>query len=332
MKKYSGNFLKDAIDRLIKEGYIVFAPVKVDGYHVFKQVESSEEADFSYINTRNSAKIVVFPENEVLIKYKEWIEEVPVNDKNMAIVGIRACDAKAIRLLDRIFLEDVTDTYYQARREKTLLIGYACKEAGDYCFCLSLGIKPYESKDVDIFVSDLEDKQILDIITKEGEEFAEKFELDKLSEDELKAKKELEERVVKSFTKSVNIDNIVDRMKNSFDSEYWKEVASNCVSCGVCTYLCPTCYCFDIYDDGEHEGARIRAWDSCQFPLHTLESSSHNPRREKWQRLRNRFYDKFYQMVVRKGEIYCVGCGRCIEFCPVGIDIAEVISNAGVNK
>ncbi len=332
MKKYSGNFLKDAIDKLIEEGYVVYAPVKVDDYHVFKQVKSSDEADFDYINTRKSAKELTFPENEIMIKYKEWIEEIPLNDKKLAVVGIRACDARAMKLMDKIFLEDIIDPYYQARRENLLLIGYACEKAGEYCFCSSFGIKPYESKDVDIFVSEIDGRQLLDIISKEGEEFSEKFELEDASDEDLNAKKKFEEEVMKSFTKSVNLEDILNRMRKSFDSEYWREVALNCISCGACTYLCPTCYCFDIYDEGESEGVRIRAWDSCQFPLHTLESSSHNPRKERWQRLRNRFYDKFYQMPIRKGEIFCVGCGRCIEFCPVGIDIAEVISNAGVEE
>jgi predicted aldo/keto reductase-like oxidoreductase len=80
-----------------------------------------------------------------------------------------------------------------------------------------------------------------------------------------------------------------------------------------------------MLDEGEKKGIRYRAWDSCQFPLYTLESSSHNPRREKWQRLRNRFYDKFLYMVESKGNVFCVGCGRCISECPAGVDIVEVL-------
>lgn len=318
---YEGDFLKNVIDKLIEEGFTVYAPVKVGDYHVFKRVSKSEEADFNYINTKLSPKEIILPENEILIKYGEWIEEVPISNEKTAVVGIRACDARALKLMDRVFLEDVVDPYYKARRDNLLLIGYACDKAGDYCFCQSFGINPRGSCDVDIFVTKLDGKSFVDLVSEKGKEIAQKFELKEPVDEDVKAKeKDLD------FVKSVNTEKLINRMKEAFESEYWKEVARNCISCGTCTYLCPTCYCFDIYDEGEHKGVRLRAWDSCQFPLHTLESSSHNPRPEKWQRLRNRFYDKFYAMVIRKGEIYCVGCGRCIESCPVGIDIAEVIT------
>ena len=327
MKVYSGNFLKDVITRLLEEGYRVYAPVKEGNYHVFRVVKSADETDFDYINTKKSPKEVTFPENEVLIKYGEWVEELPEQPDRLAIVGIRPCDVKGIRLMDRVFLEDITDPYYEAKRKNLLIIGYACNQAGDYCFCSSVGIKPYSSEGVDILVTNLNGRQIVEVVSDAGKELAANFELTDASAEDIEAKKELEKKVMESFTRKVDTENLEERMKRAFDSDYWKEVATNCISCGTCTYLCPTCFCFDIFDDGELKGVRIRAWDSCQFPLHTLESSSHNPRPEKWQRLRNRFYDKFYYMLVRKGELYCVGCGRSSAACPVGIDIAEVIDN-----
>ncbi|MET1124177.1 MAG: 4Fe-4S dicluster domain-containing protein [Archaeoglobaceae archaeon] len=314
--RYDGDIFKDLISKLVSEGYKVYAPVKVGEAHYFRVVSTADEADFEYINTKNSPKEAVFPENEILIRYSDWIDEVPLNEENLAVVGIRPCDARAIRLLDRVFLEDVVDPYYKARRDRLLLVGYACDTAGDYCFCKSLGVNPRDSEDVDIFVAKDGDGYFVKAVSEKGAEILKGFELKEGEIPEL----ELE------FSKSVDVENLPERMRKAFDSDYWKEVAENCVSCGTCTFLCPTCYCFDIHDEGEKRGVRLRAWDSCQFPLHTLESSSHNPRSEKWQRLRNRFYDKYYAMLVRKGEIYCVGCGRCIEWCPVGIDIADVIS------
>ncbi len=329
VKVSSENFLRKVIDKLIEDGYIVYAPVKVGNYHLFKEVKSGNEADFEYINTRKSPKEVLFPENEVLIKYGEWIEEVPSYSGKRAIVGIRSCDARAIKLLDEIFLSDFVDPYYEDRRRELLLVGYSCNKVGEYCFCESVGINATGGDDVDVLVTDIGDKQIVEVISEKGEEIVSKLSgiLSDAGEDEIRAKDELERSVKESFIRKIgNIDEIRKVMREIFDGDYWKEVAMNCVGCGACTYLCPTCFCFDIVDEGEIRGCRWRIWDSCQFPLYTLETSSHNPRSEKWQRLRNRFYDKFYYTVERKGDVYCVGCGRCIENCPVGVDITEVIN------
>uniref|UniRef100_A0A7J2THE9 (4Fe-4S)-binding protein n=1 Tax=Archaeoglobus fulgidus TaxID=2234 RepID=A0A7J2THE9_ARCFL len=317
---YEGDFLRDAISKLIAEGYVVFAPVKFKDFHIFREIKSAEEADFDYLLPRNSAKIAVFPENEVLMRYSSWIEEIPIEEKKIAIVGIRACDAKAIKLLDRHFLEGFVDPYYRSRREKLLTIAIACEEAGVNCFCQSFGINP-RKPEADVVVLKIGEKLFLKGNSDAGSSFLSKFNLKEESDEESKIRQKFEEE--KLEMRKIEVD--VEKLKKSFDSSYWKEVAINCKSCGICTYLCPTCFCFDIYDEGESRGVRIRAWDSCQFPLHTLESSSHNPRAEKWQRLRNRFYDKFYYNL-RKGDFYCVGCGRCIDFCPAGIDIVDVIS------
>lgn len=317
---YEGYFLKDAISKLLSDGYKVFAPVKIGDFHVFREISSADEADFDCVLPRNSAKIAVFPQNEVLISYGDWIEEIPMEEKKIAIAGIRACDAKAIKLLDKHFLEGFVDPYYKARREKLLTIAISCREASINCFCQSFGINP-RKPEADVVVSEIDEKTFVSAKTEAGKDFLKNFELREESESEASALEKFESE--KLEMRKIEVD--VEKLKKCFESSYWKEVAMNCKSCGLCTYLCPTCFCFDIYDEGEKRGVRIRAWDSCQFPLHTLESSSHNPRAEKWQRLRNRFYDKFYY-TLRKGDYYCVGCGRCIDFCPAGIDLINVIS------
>ncbi|RLE46762.1 MAG: 4Fe-4S ferredoxin [Candidatus Methanomethylicota archaeon] len=327
MKVYSGNFLRDIVSKLIEDGYKVYGAVKTKDYYVFDEIKSGEEISLEYCNTRKSPKEIVFPENEVLIKYSKWIEEIPIDDSKRAIVGIRPCDAKALTLLDKVFLnDDFKDPYYEARRKNLLLIGYACNEPGEYCFCESLGLSPFGSEGLDILVSDLGDRQVLEAFTEEGHKVLEMLDVKDASEEDIKARDELRDKAVKMFRRKLEVENLREILEKNFESDYWEKIALTCVSCGVCTYLCPTCFCFDILDEGEEEGVRYRAWDSCQFPLYTLESSSHNPRREKWQRLRNRFYDKFYYMVEKTGEIFCVGCGRCIEACPMGIDITEVLN------
>lgn len=317
---YEGDFLRDAISKLLANGYRVFAPVKVEDFHIFREIRAESEADFSYVLPRNSAKIVLFPQNEILIRYGNFIEDIPMEKKKIAVLGIRACDAKAIKLLDKHFLEGIVDPYYKARREKLLTIAIACNDASINCFCQSFGINP-RKPEADVVVSKIGEKTFVSANSELGKEFLGNFSFRKESEEEFELLRKFEDE--KLEMREINVD--IEKLRKCFDSPYWKEVAINCKSCGVCTYLCPTCFCFDIYDEGEKRGVRIRAWDSCQFPLHTLESSSHNPRAEKWQRLRNRFYDKFYY-TLRKGDYYCVGCGRCIDFCPAGIDIINAIS------
>jgi ferredoxin len=115
-------------------------------------------------------------------------------------------------------------------------------------------------------------------------------------------------------------------MDPAFDDGRWEELTVRCLGCGSCTYLCPTCHCFDIADEARlYKGRRIRTWDSCQFPLFTKHASGHNPRRNKKERLRQRFMHKFSYAVENTGTALCVGCGRCIAGCPVNLDIRDVI-------
>mgnify|MGYP002350015815 FL=1 len=118
-----------------------------------------------------------------------------------------------------------------------------------------------------------------------------------------------------------------DKLDKLFDDDCWDEIAESCLGCGICTYLCPTCHCFDIEDDGtEQQGVRYRTWDTCQFPHFTLETSGHNPRPSRTERVRQRVMHKFKYFVDRLDVTACVGCGRCVRYCPVNIDIREIIN------
>jgi formate hydrogenlyase subunit 6/NADH:ubiquinone oxidoreductase subunit I len=115
-------------------------------------------------------------------------------------------------------------------------------------------------------------------------------------------------------------------MDKGFEDPIWNRLTESCIGCGACTYLCPTCHCFDIADEQHHyQGRRIRTWDSCQYPQFTRHASGHNPRPARKHRLRQRFMHKFSYTVEKSGDIYCVGCGRCVVHCPVNLDIREVI-------
>ena len=131
----------------------------------------------------------------------------------------------------------------------------------------------------------------------------------------------------------MNIDGLVNKLDKIFDDPFWKTIAMKCLRCGICAYLCPTCHCFDIQDETTlSNGARLRVWDSCMYPEYTLHASGHNPRPARENRMRNRVYHKYNYYPKNLDVIACVGCGRCIDGCPVNIDIIDVVNRAGEVK
>jgi ferredoxin len=142
------------------------------------------------------------------------------------------------------------------------------------------------------------------------------------------AAKEQRAATAQSKVPRLNVDDPRKRLEGRFDAPFWDSVALRCLGCGTCTYLCPTCHCFDITDETEGEtGRRIRTWDSCQYPLFTLHASGHNPRPARKQRMRQRILHKFSYSVDNFGETFCVGCGRCVRHCPVNLDLRETLES-----
>jgi sulfhydrogenase subunit beta (sulfur reductase) len=141
-------------------------------------------------------------------------------------------------------------------------------------------------------------------------------------------KKEIDGRSageIKSAPPAKAIKPILDRI---FEHPFWDTIHARCLKCGTCTYLCPTCHCFDISDETKgSDGVRIRSWDSCQYPLFTKMASGHNPRTSQKERWRQRVMHKFRYYVDNFGAVSCVGCGRCVMLCPVNIDIRKIITD-----
>jgi ferredoxin len=175
---------------------------------------------------------------------------------------------------------------------------------------------------------DIGKKYVLSSLTDKGDSVLEILgELLDASDQDLEKVKELEE-TKDSIKKVPNLDRISQDLDGMYDNEIWATISEVCLGCGTCSFLCPTCHCFDVLDEriDEHHGARIRIWDTCQFPLFTKHGSGHNPRGTKPSRFRQRVFHKFNYYPENYDVLGCVGCGRCINHCPMHSDIREELT------
>jgi ferredoxin len=294
------------------------------------------------LQTTLPAKKILFPQNEIFLEFdasvegeKETLEvrEVLPAAEPTVILGVRPCEAKAASLLDGVFGAEPKDTYYWKRRDQTTIVGLACTPPpSDNCFCPSVEGSPHGEEGSDILLTDLGDRYYVRPLSEKGKVLihaAENLFENPKPEDKkkLKAVQAESEKKIKRELKGARAAS--EKLKDTFDSSLWDEESMSCLRCGICTYLCPSCHCFDISDEIDNptplRGKRVRTWDTCQFPDFTMHSSGHNPRPDKASRLRQRLLHKFQYFVQVYDKIMCVGCGRCITLCPVGIDIIKVL-------
>jgi ferredoxin len=221
------------------------------------------------------------------------------------------------------------ETAYSKRREHSAIITYACDNVMKTCFCTSTGGSPVE-KTGDIWMMKLEDGYLVESLTPRGEELlalGEGLFVDATTDDQTKAK-DIGDRVTTSM-EVMQVSSAAALDKLFKDEAFWKELTEKCLSCGACTFVCPTCYCFDVRDEGSvASGDRYRRWDSCMFFQYNRAAGGHNPRDMHWKRMRQRMLHKFCYFVENYGDIDCVGCGRCVRSCPVSYDIRDFIKKS----
>jgi len=288
----------------------------------------------SHRNTVQPVKANFFPPMEEMFSFQKnkegyHIEPASPDEHKQLIFAIRPCDANALAILDMAFKDGYEDPYYLSRRKGTVLIGLGCTNPYDSCFCTSMGGSPSDSTNVDIMLTDIGNEFLFEEITEAGKELvARTEELEEAKKaDEAEAKK-VKEAAYDKVTRKIDTRGIDKKLLACFENkDYWEKVSAKCISCGICTFLCPTCYCFDINDDSfKKQGTRFRSWDSCAFPVYTR-MPMENPRVEKWRRVRQKVCHKFEFFPMNFGSIACVGCGRCIRLCPVNWDITQTIES-----
>ncbi len=319
----------------------LYIPVDTAGGAQFQQWRAGAKMSDA-LNTTRSAKDFFFPQTENLMEFKtegKKIEIIDVRRENedFAIFGVRACDVRSFDVLDRAFLSEPADTYYQNRREHGVIFSLACSKPAETCFCGTFGIDPANPKG-DIVCYKTDDAIYMEAKTEKGANLMDSVS-DIVAEDEggdgesaVNAQKEIiSERMKKLPLASLSTDKFGgDKTAKFFDDPAWKSLSESCLGCGTCTFVCPTCQCYDIKDFNAGNGIkRFRCWDSCMYSEFTKMSAG-QPRLTQLERFRQRFMHKLvYYPANNDGMFSCVGCGRCLSKCPIQMNIVKVMKNLG---
>ena len=318
--------------------YDLYGPVEMtEGVLAYKKIDRPEEVDFSVLNPQKPLKEVFFPQTEVLFCYQKVGKKSQVTPmegitKERVILGARSCDIEAISLIgDVYFGKEYTDVYFQNKRKATTIIGMACGTPLSTCFCSSTGGGPFSRKGSDIFLIDLGSAYLVELLTENGKRFQGNEYFKEASPKDLalaeEAEKQASQKMAASPAHGLPIGGIEKKLDALVESPFWDSIHEKCIGCSACTFLCPTCHCFDIMDEASgNKGQRVRNWDSCLSPLYSLETSGHNPRPTGRERTRQRIMHKLNYFPKNFGKIACVGCGRCILYCPVNFDIRQTIA------
>lgn len=319
------------LGEIIKEGQRVVAPVDLQGVRLFSEIKTADDISWDGINTQLSIKGYFLPRSEPILKFRVMQKQVEAqtilseNIRSTVIFGVHPCDAASLPIMDRLYNWDYKDEYWNQRRTATTLIALSCLSCDDACFCTSLGLDPGSTKGADVLLTPLADEQFFaEVITTKGATLVERYKhyFNEGDAEKDKVLKPVREKLGKQF----ELANIQPWLKDNFYNEFWERETLYCVGCGICTFVCPTCHCFDIVDEGTlYAGRRMKFWDACQFRTYTLHASGHNPRTRQDERHRQRIQHKFNYYLEKFDETLCVGCGRCIRYCPVDLSILRLL-------
>lgn len=333
MFKISLNDINKLFAAFSKEN-AVYAPVKEGDLSNYKVWDENKEVCLTDLNTVKSPKDIFFPQSENLVAFKrgdKTIEVIENRDPSepTVVFGVRACDLKGFEVLDKVFLAEPVDTFYQERRNKVAIVALACGEPDETCFCTTFGIDPTNPvADATAWIVDGE--LYLKANNEKGENLINlaKDVLSETDDSKVKAQQENVKKILDKLPlKDLSLDGFdEEHMMEKFESEKWKELSQGCLGCGTCTFVCPTCQCYDIRDFDTGNGIkRFRCWDSCMYSDFTKMAHGNN-RNSQVERFRQRFMHKLvYYPANNDGMFSCVGCGRCVDKCPSSLNIVKVI-------
>ncbi len=304
---------------------------------VFAELKDISKMDLNYTRTILPLKKYLSKPVDPLFRFTPTEGYQPTDEdksKKYVLFGVHSCDIKALGIVDMVMRDNRSDLRYLSKRNNVAVIGISC-EPDDFCFCHSME-SDFVELGFELFLHKVDGNYLVIVRTSLGDDMvtfaASLFEevtgdaIEDFKRDIIERRKKFLER------KDINTSYLPEIIELEYKSKTWEEYGKKCLSCGSCTMVCPTCYCYEVYDEialNQQEGTRKKRWDSCFFLEYSLVAGGINFRGEKSSRFRHRYLHKQEGFVSKYGRPSCVGCGRCIEVCPAKIDLREVIQKIG---
>jgi sulfhydrogenase subunit beta (sulfur reductase) len=332
----------DVVAPTVKQSAIMFQKIDSPGelarghrdfqapgmYRLFQPLN---DATFSYSNGENSLKWFLHPPKQVLFRGKlgqslETLEEEPGPPRPMAFFALRSCDIAALNVLDKVFLNGSNDSVYLKRREGALIVALSCTSPGHLCFCASMGTGPRPSELYDLNLVELPDRFLVETRTDKGRSILRRIPSRPATEQDSNQADSLLSQAEHEMGRYLNTERLPEILLDSLEHPYWDVMKRWCIGCANCTMVCPTCFCNEIGDSVDINTLvveRQRLWEMC-FTKEFAAAHGWNARPNLRERYRHWLCHKLSYWVEQYGVFGCVGCGRCLAWCPVGIDITQV--------
>ncbi len=320
----------------LMDDYRVVGPVERGIQFAFDEIEDPVDLRLGYDTSILPPKKYLQPQEERMMTFRrsgEPVAEMTLEAPPTVILGVHTCDLHGLKVLDEAFSQGFPDAHYLKRRENTLLVGIECLEPCDeHSFCKSMGTLT-ASDGYDLHLTDLGDAYSVDVGSEAGGALLQQYSTARKAEeaDMARMNKVLSAKWPRfQYKLDFDVGELAPLMVHAYDSPVWDELAEICLACGQCTLVCPTCFCFNVYDEVElnlSDGERWRRWDSCQLDEFARVAGGENFREHQADRLRHRFMRKGRYLIEKYGELGCTGCGRCARSCLVDISPVNVFND-----
>lgn len=348
--------LSRLIERLWQGGYTVIGPTVAQGAIIFDEVRRLDQlpvgwtdeqeggsyrlkrrddgAYFGYAVGPHSWKKYLFPSRLTLFTIEQTADSFTVQPSqepipNYAFLGVRSCDLHAIEIQDRVFLEGpFVDPHYQTRRQPAFIIAVNCAVAASTCFCTSMKTGPKAARGYDLALTELSDHFVVEAATDRGRQIMADVPCRVATGAHLGAAARVVRDTESQIKRRLDTSDLPELLYQNLEHPRWDDVAQRCLSCTNCTMVCPTCFCHaidEVPDLDSQRSQRVRLWDSC-FNFDHAHTAGGNMRPDIRSRYRQWLTHKLASWIDQYGVSGCVGCGRCITWCPVAIDITEEVA------
>jgi sulfhydrogenase subunit beta (sulfur reductase) len=309
----------------------------------YRVVKQNNSACFGFNSTVQSWKRFLHPPTQVFLRSKKNGNTISVTGgdakiEKLAFIGVRPCDLQAIHILTKVFTNSpYTDASYQKRLSNIFIVAVNCGQAGNTCFCASMKTGPKAHAGYDLALTEIVNGNnhyfVVDVGSKQGADLVDGLPHRAAKKEELERSDKIIAKTTEQMGRTVDVADLKSILQNNSEHKRWQETAKRCLTCANCTMVCPTCFCTTVEDVTDLAGSsaeRLRKWDSC-FTMDFSYIHGGSIRPSVYSRYRQWLTHKFASWQDQFGTFGCVGCGRCITWCPVGIDVTEEITAIRTN-